>query len=231
VQGCRAELEALLRVVAFDPGRDALHPAGDLVNRGPDSLGVLRLLRDVGAQGVLGNHDVHLLAVAAGQRPPRPGDTFHDVLDAPDAADLLAWLAAKPFVRAWDDVVLVHGGLHPHWRDPVAETAGLDPLAHDARAEFATHVRHCDAAGRRPLRDDPPPKPPYRPWWEHWLGPRRETRTLVWGHWARRGLVQGPRLRGLDTGCVWGHELTAWIAEEDRLVSVPAERRWANDEE
>jgi bis(5'-nucleosyl)-tetraphosphatase (symmetrical) len=193
------------------------------VNRGPDSLGVLRLMRDAGAAGVLGNHDVHLLGVAAGRRKPRRGDTLDAVLAAPDRDALLAWLASWPLVRAWDDVVLVHGGLHPHWRDPVAATAGLDPLAGDPRADFALHVRWCDAAGHRPARDEPPPGPPFAPWWT-W---RDDARTLVWGHWARRGLVEEPRRRGLDTGCVWGGRLTAWIAEEDRLVSVPARRAWA----
>ena len=223
MQGCRDELAALLDAVGFDPASDRLHPTGDVVNRGPDSLGTLRLLRDAGAEGVLGNHDVHLLGVAAGRRVPRRSDTLDAVLAAPDRDALLAWLAAWPLVRAWDDVVLVHAGLHPRWRDPVAETAGLDPLARDPRAEFALHVRHCDADGRLPARDEPPPGPPFAPWW-HW---RHDRRTLVWGHWASRGLVHAPGLRGLDTGCVWGGALTAWVAEEDRLVSVPARRAWA----
>ena len=68
VQGCRAELEDLLREVGFDAAHDELHPVGDLVNRGPDSLGTLRLLRELDAGGVLGNHDLHLLRVAHGTR-------------------------------------------------------------------------------------------------------------------------------------------------------------------
>ena len=85
------------------------------------------------------------------------------------------------------------------------------------RIEFATAVRYCDPEGRRPARDHPPPDPPFMPW-DHFY---RGERTVVFGHWARRGLVLRPRLRGLDTGCVYGGPLTAWIAEEDRLVQVP----------
>ena len=79
--------------------------------------------------------------------------------------------------------------------------------------------------GERPQHDDPPPPAPYAPWFEHWRG--RDVPTIVFGHWAMRGLVREPGLRGLDTGCVWGGRLTAWIAEEDRLVHVPAERAYA----
>lgn len=227
VQGCLRELETLLRAVGFVGGRDALHPVGDLVNRGPDSLGTLRLLRSLDAGGVLGNHDLHLLGLAAGTRTAKPRDTVAEVLSAPDRDTLLAWLRARPLVRAWHDVVMVHAGLHPEWDDPRGTLAGLDPLADDARVRFATEVRHCDPEGRRPPRDHPPPPPPFAPWWHHWRARRPGRRaTLVWGHWARRGLVAEPGLRGLDSGCVWGGRLTAWIAEEDRLVSVPAARAY-----
>src|SRR5690349_20017112 len=84
IQGCREELEELLELVRFDPATDALEPVGDLVNRGPDSSGTLRLLRKLGARGVLGNHDLHLLRAARGERPVKPADTFGDVLGAED---------------------------------------------------------------------------------------------------------------------------------------------------
>jgi bis(5'-nucleosyl)-tetraphosphatase (symmetrical) len=88
-------------------------------------------------------------------------------------------------------------------------------------------VRFCDARGRRPARDDPPPPPPFLPWFEQPRAWDPGGRTIVFGHWAQRGLVLAPGLRGLDTGCVWGGRLTAWIAEEDRCVDVPAQRAWA----
>lgn len=224
VQGCAAELEALLEALRFEPGVDELHPVGDLVNRGPASLRTLRLLRELDAGGVLGNHDVHLLRRAAGTREAGRRDTLDEVLAAPDREELLAWLAARPFVRAWDDLLLVHAALSPAWSDPVHELEGLDPLTPDPRSDFATRVRYCAADGARPESDWPPPEAPYVPWYTHWQARAGETRTVVFGHWARRGLVVEPRVRGLDTGCVWGKELTAWIAEEDRLVQVPAAR-------
>lgn len=209
----------------FDDARDRLEPTGDFVNRGPDSVGVLRLAASVNAGGVLGNHDLHLLKRARGLAPARPRDTVGDVLAAPDRDALVAWLAARPLVKEWPDAVLVHAGLDPRWPDPTTPLAGRDPLSDDEAVLFATRVRYCTADGRRPPRDDSPPGPPFRPWYEHWEG--REERTLVFGHWARRGLVHRPRVRGLDTGCVWGGRLTAWIAEEDRFVSVPARRAYA----
>lgn len=227
VQGCLDELERLLVAAEFKPGRDELHPVGDLVNRGPDSLGVLRRLRALDAGGVLGNHDLHLLRVARGKRRAGGRDTLAEVLSAPDRDELLAWLASRPFARAWDDVLLVHAGLHPAWTDPVATLRGVDPLEPDERTDFCTRVRYCTATGERPPTDDPPPPPPYRPWFEHLPRMGLPQSTVVFGHWARMGLVVRPGLRGLDSGCVWGHRLTAWIAEEDRLVSVEARRAYS----
>lgn len=226
VQGCREELERLLAEIRFDPAADTLLPVGDVVNRGPDSLGTLRLLRELGARGVLGNHDVHLLRVAAGTRALGPADTLDALLAAPDRDGLLDWLALWPFVRDLGDLWLVHAGLSPVWTDPLAELEGLDPLVPDERSDFATRVRFCDARGRRPPRDWPEPGPPFAPWYEHWER-RGDPRRVVFGHWARRGLVERERVLGLDTGCVWGGRLTAWIPEEDRLVSVPARRAYA----
>jgi bis(5'-nucleosyl)-tetraphosphatase (symmetrical) len=225
IQGCREELERLLEAVRFDPAADVLEPTGDLVNRGPDSLGTLRLLKSLGAQGVLGNHDVRLLQVAAGQRLPAPKDTFADVLGAEDRRELLAWLGARPVLRETGGMLLVHAGLHPAWRDPVATLQGADPLSDDWRVGYAVSVRHCAPDGSRPTRDDPPPGPPYRPWFDYWVG--RAHPTIVFGHWAALGLVERPGFRGLDTGCVWGGRLTAWIAEEDRLVHVPSARAYS----
>jgi bis(5'-nucleosyl)-tetraphosphatase (symmetrical) len=225
VQGCRTELETLLERVAYDPAGDELQPVGDLVNRGPDSLGCLRLMRSLGARGVLGNHDLHLLRVAAGARTPGKWDTLDDVLRADDREELCAWLAALPFIRVFPDAMLVHAGLHPLWTDPEAALAGLDPLVPDPASDFATRVRYCSATGERPESDWPPPKKPFRPWFD-WCDPGE--RTVVFGHWAQLGLVEKKHLRGLDTGCVWGGRLTAWIAEEDRLVHVAARRAYAD---
>src|SRR3954466_11597537 len=126
IQGCREELQRLLDVLHFGPG-DRLEPTGDFVNRGPDSLGTLRLLRTVDCGGVLGNHGVHALRLARGADRKGRRDTLDSLMEAPDREELLAWLAARPFVRASDDVLLVHGGLNPRWSDPVAALTDRDP--------------------------------------------------------------------------------------------------------
>lgn len=228
IQGCREELEALLEALRFDPVADRLFPVGDLVNRGPDSLGALRLLRRLEARAVLGNHDLHLLQCAAGLRAQRSGDTLADVLGAEDREALLAWLAGLPFVRDLGDLWLVHAALHPRWDDPTKALAGVDPLHPSAEALFAVRTRYCDPEGNRPERDDVPPGPPFRPWHELYRPEDHGGRTVVFGHWAAQGLLVRPSLRGLDTGCVWGKALTAWIAEEDRLVAVAARRAYAS---
>lgn len=119
VQGCHGALRALLDQAGFEPARDELWLVGDVVNRGPDSLGVLRFVRSLGdrAKLVLGNHEMHLLAVAEGVRKLRGADTIRPVLDAPDAAELLDWLRHQPLLHA--DLALgycmVHAGIPPHW--------------------------------------------------------------------------------------------------------------------
>ena len=98
IQGCFNELESLLRAIDFRRDRDRLWLVGDLVNRGPQSLEVLRFVQSLGDRAitVLGNHDLHLLAVAAGHGRMKRGDTLHAVLDAPDRDALLDWLRARP---------------------------------------------------------------------------------------------------------------------------------------
>jgi bis(5'-nucleosyl)-tetraphosphatase (symmetrical) len=232
VHGCADELDELLDELRYDPAAHELWFVGDLVNRGPASRRTLHRARELGAGTVLGNHDVALLRTAAGERGIRPRDTFQDVLDAPDRDDLLAWLHRRPLLVAWDDIVLVHAGLHPRWDDPAAVARRLEAAiargelrgalpGDDEDLAFFLLARHCDAAGARPT-DDVEPPPGFVPWDHHYRG----RRLVVCGHWAARGLVRTERMHSLDSGCVWGGSLTAWIAEEDRVVSVPARRAY-----
>ncbi len=119
IQGCAAEFEALLEAVAFQPEHDHLWLVGDIVNRGPDSAGVLRRVIALGdsASCVLGNHDLHLLATAADVRPPGLSDSFDDVLTAPDAPELVDWLRRRPMLHhdVEHGTVLVHAGIPPVW--------------------------------------------------------------------------------------------------------------------
>jgi bis(5'-nucleosyl)-tetraphosphatase (symmetrical) len=116
VQGCFDELKQLLAKVDFR-NRDRLWFVGDLVNRGPKSLAVLRFVRDLGDRAVvvLGNHDLHLVAQHAGVERPRKDDTFHDVLEAPDRRELVDWLRARPMMHAAGAYAMVHAGLLPQW--------------------------------------------------------------------------------------------------------------------
>lgn len=141
IQGCHAEFRALLALVDFDPARDRLWLVGDLVNRGPGSLAVLR---DVVAMGdaattVLGNHDFHLLTIAAGHRAPHRGDTLDAILAAPDRDRLVDWLMRRPLCVAEGDRLLVHAGLLPAWtaEDAVALSREVEAtLAGDDAARF-----------------------------------------------------------------------------------------------
>jgi bis(5'-nucleosyl)-tetraphosphatase (symmetrical) len=124
VQGCCEELQQLLLRIRFSDQRDRLWFVGDLVNRGPQSLQTLRLVRDLGANAisVLGNHDLHLLAVALAGAKLRRSDTLSDILQAPDRDRLLRWLQQLPLAHYQPDAgdLLLHAGVLPHWS--VAQT-------------------------------------------------------------------------------------------------------------
>jgi bis(5'-nucleosyl)-tetraphosphatase (symmetrical) len=117
IQGCHAEFCQLLDLIGFSSGTDRLWLVGDLVNRGPDSLAVLREVMALGdaAVTVLGNHDFHLLTIAAGHRKPHPDDTVDAILAAKDRDALLGWLAARPLVVVDGELAMVHAGFLPSW--------------------------------------------------------------------------------------------------------------------
>ncbi len=195
VQGCDEELRALLERLKFSPDRDRLWFVGDLVNRGPDSLAVLRRVRALAdnAVVVLGNHDLHLLAVACGAHRRRKSDTLDAVLAAPDREALLEWLITRPLAHAAGGDLMVHAGLVPQWsvaltlelarevaealaRDPRAlfdQMYGNEPdrwrgeLTGAERLRFAinvlTRLRVCTADGRVDLTVKGAPPPPPSP--------------------------------------------------------------------
>ena len=161
VQGCFASLMALLEAIRFDRRRDTLWFTGDLVNRGPDSLGVLRFAADFGERAVcvLGNHDLHLLAVAHGQRRLRPKDTLRGILEAPDRDALLDWLRHRPLL--YHDTVnhadhqsrgdhgslcdtrrisLIHAGLPPQWSPAEAQRHARALEADLQGPDFVAHL-------------------------------------------------------------------------------------------
>ena len=245
VQGCRASLEALLAKLHFRPssrgGTDRLWLVGDLVNRGPDSLGVLRLVRDLGpsATVVLGNHDLHLLARSRGLAVAKPRDTLDEVLAAPGRDDLLAWLAARPLLYEEQGWTMVHAGLHPAWtlvkarsearrletllRTPASWGDLIGAKGFDEALKVLTTIRTVDESGRLCKFDGPPAAAPAGclPWFSH---PARQTRgtPIIFGHWAALGHVVGSDYVALDSGCVWGQALTAYRLEDGQVTRVAA---------
>lgn len=213
VHGCRRELEWLLELVRFGTG-DRLVFVGDLVARGPDSLGVLALARAKGAVLVRGNHEERVLRErAATARGAEAAAKPHRALaEALRPADWVL-LETSPLTLALPEhgLTVLHGGVDP--------TRALD----DQDASTLLNARHArDAAGNKVL------------WGEAYGGPEQ----LVFGHNAIEKLQLHPFATGLDTGCVYGGRLTALVLEAGerlpadlderraRLVSVPAERVW-----
>jgi hypothetical protein len=189
VQGCAAELHDLLLLAGFDRRRHRLALCGDLVNRGPDSVGVLQLARGLDALTVIGNHEVALLE----ERRTATLDTVRRQL-GPALDEWLAWIESWPTFVQGDGYILVHAGIAPGKRPE------------QCTREELTELRAVDG----------------QPWFDFWRGPE----TVIFGHWAQRGRVDLRLCKGLDTGCVYGGELTGlWWPQLD-WVSVPARRRY-----
>ena len=252
VQGCYEALQRLIEHIRFNSGSDRLWFVGDLVNRGPDSLKVLRYIKSLGdsAVVVLGNHDLFLLAVAEDTTAMRPEDTLQAILAAPDRDELLGWLRQQRLLYREHRFVLVHAGLLPQWSINEAEE-----LAHEVETglrgpyyknvllalypskqlqwssnltgptrlatiiKVLTRIRACSADGlMESSYSGPPDHIPagFLPWFRIENRERRDT-TIICGHWASLGLHCEENLLAIDSGCVWGRQLTA-IRLEDRKV-------------
>lgn len=258
VQGCYAELIALLDVIGFDKQRDRLGFVGDLVNRGPSSLETLRFIKGLPEPiVVLGNHDLHLLALGYGVVSYKGRHTLNEVLEAPDKMELLEWLRHRPLLHyeASFDAIIVHAGIPPQWRlvqalEHAEELAGQlrsadfktclrqlemrddpfpawrDDLSGWPRSRYIMnafmHMRFCTLDGQLDIKNKTaqstdPQK--WRPWFEWYALPHR----VLYGHWAAlEGRSSHPHCEALDTGCVYGRELTAYRLEDNRRFSVPA---------
>jgi len=156
IQGCGEELEGLLRRIDFDAERDRLWVAGDLVNRGPRSLEVLRRLRNLGdaARVVLGNHDLHLVALAHGKAELRRKDTVAELLEAPDGRELVEWLRRQPLLYSAADPgwTMVHAALHPHW-DLTEARRRADAVAEVLRGPRGPELAGSMSSGKIPTRE------------------------------------------------------------------------------
>jgi bis(5'-nucleosyl)-tetraphosphatase (symmetrical) len=151
VQGCDRELAILLDRLNFSSAHDTAWFVGDLVNRGPESLGVLRRVRamDSAALVTLGNHDLHLLAVVLGAARLRSGDTLDDILHAPDRTELLEWLISRPLMHLdrQRNLALLHAGLPPQWDMATAEGCARD-LEH--ALQFSPEALFAQMYGDKP---------------------------------------------------------------------------------
>ncbi|RCS58518.1 symmetrical bis(5'-nucleosyl)-tetraphosphatase [Parvibium lacunae] len=247
LQGCCGDLQRLLDTLTFT-AQDSLWCVGDLVNRGPASLATLRLLKSLGGrvQCVLGNHDLHLLAVAAGVRPANASDTLQAILSAPDRDELLTWLRHQPLAHLGEcygeRLLMVHAGVLPSWS--VADTLGyaaevasllrgpdyvdfLREMYGNTPAQWQpdlrgaarwraivnalTRLRFCRPTGEMDFatKEGAGSAPAgFLPWFEV-PGRASADTTIVFGHWSTLGLRNVPGLIALDTGCVWGGQLTA----------------------
>jgi len=264
VQGCYPELSRLLDKLRFDPAQDQLWFCGDLVNRGGESLQVLRMLHGLRENVVvtLGNHDLSLLAIA--QRKPdaqsRVNPELREVLFADDAPVLFEWLRNQKLLHH-DEALgwgMVHAGLAPSWtlrqglraaqeverelsspRHPrlLRNLFGNRPAAWSSRLQgierfratinTMTRMRYCDVNGRIDFEAKGLPgsqKPGLYPWFAV-PGMRRREVKLVCGHWSALGRFAGLGVYAIDTGCVWGGQLTALRVDEEepQYITVNAE--------
>lgn len=247
IQGCYDPFRRLLDVIDFDPQKDTLWLAGDLVNRGPKSLKTLRFVKSLGTSAltVLGNHDLHLLAlsVEAVHFGPR-FETLEKLLNAHDADDLCNWLRHRPLAHYDNklDTLLVHAGTHPAWsaEKTVARAAEVEgelrgsnyetllrkmygnspsswsgKLSGYKRLRFIvnclTRMRMMTTTNRLNFSHNGSPwraRKGLKPWFTVDNPATKDTR-VVFGHWSQLGLLVYPNLISLDTGCVWGRQLTA----------------------
>ncbi|MGN2247532.1 symmetrical bis(5'-nucleosyl)-tetraphosphatase [Frateuria sp. GZRR35] len=264
VQGCYPELSRLLDTLRFDPSCDQLWFCGDLVNRGGESLQVLRMLHGLRENVVvtLGNHDLSLLAIA--QRKPdaqsRVNPELREVLFADDAPVLFEWLRNQKLLHH-DEALgwgMVHAGMAPSWtlrqalraaqeverelsspRHPrlLRNLFGNRPAAWSSRLQgierfrasinTMTRMRYCDVNGRIDFEAKGVPgtqKPGLYPWFAV-PGMRRREVRMVCGHWSALGRFAGLGVYAIDTGCVWGGQLTALRldGEEPQYITVNAE--------
>lgn len=262
IQGCYYSLMHLLAQLDFQPERDTVWLVGDLINRGTGSLEVLRWVyaHQTSVKVVLGNHDLHTIAVAHHIKPPHRFDTLAELLSAPDSGALLHWLRHQPLMVLEQDFAMLHAGLYPQWsltqaralaaeveavlqspqyleflqqmygNQPAAwsdDLTGIDRLR--AITNGLTRMRLLDAQGamefafKGELADAPAG---HVPWFK---APDRQSQydsqTILFGHWSALGLYQGQGVMGLDTGCLWGRQLTAYALETGDVRQVPLDAR------
>ena len=262
LQGCLDSFQELLDKLALCTG-DSIWLTGDLVNRGPQSLETLRFVKELGpmAVTVLGNHDLHLLALDAGRFADKPNPTLQPILKAQDRGELLHWLRHRPLFHVDNEIgwAMAHAGIHPQW-----DIAQADKLAREAEAVLAgdefddfmrhmygnhpdnwdpgltgydrirfivnvfTRIRFCSTEGRLDFIHKGPLGSQDKelfPWYSQ-IQDQSLTHRIVFGHWSALGRGGSGSCFGVDTGCLWGGELTALRIDHEQpyAISVPCPR-------
>ncbi len=255
IQGCFEPMQALLEQIDFNPSRDRLWFTGDLVNRGPHSLETLRFVKGLGdaAITVLGNHDLHLLAVWRDrQRYFRNNDTLGPIFEADDGEELLEWLRHQPLMHhdAELGISMVHAGLPPQWDidEAMSRAHEVEAVLRGERFEgFLEHMygnqpakwheelegwerlrfivnsftrlRYCTAKGKLEFNNKGTPgeqDEKLLPWFQV-PGRRSADSPIVFGHWSTLGLLIEDDIKGIDTGCLWGGQMTALRLEDGEV--------------
>lgn len=256
IQGCFHAFQDLIQSIRFNPAQDRLWLVGDIINRGSGSLEMLRwaFAHRESLVMVLGNHDLHTLAVAEGFVPQHKSDTLQALLAAPDANDLFDWLRRQPLIYVAEGYLMVHAGLLPQWtaeqalslgeevhqvlagasyRDFLAcmygnqpdqwqdDLQGMDRLRLITNA--MTRLRVCTPEGKMDFKftGEVQHMPQgLQPWFDLQNRQSKDA-NIVFGHWSALGLMMRPNLHALDTGCLWGGQLTAMRLEDQAVFQVP----------
>lgn len=261
IQGCFDEFKLLLDKISFSPDTDTLYLAGDLIGRGPKSLETLDYIIQYqdAIHTVLGNHDLHFLAIANGIKSAKPSDRFEALLAHANLTSYVDYLRQQPLLIELTEhkIVLTHAGMSPQW-DLAQARQATDLVATQLKSKnytvlltqmyqdnidawqeastllstmiFAinacTRMRYCNRDGTLDFSQKCPPSAQlddrFIPWYQL---PNHlpENYRCVFGHWASlMGMTEDSRYLALDTGCLWGGQLTAWCLEENTTVSIPA---------
>lgn len=256
IQGCCNTLKALLAIVDFDRNKDQLWGLGDLVNRGKNSLDTLNFLYDLGSsfKTVLGNHDLHFMAVYYKQKKAKKSDTFEALLSAPETPRLCDWLRKTPLLIVDSEykTILVHAGIPhiwdlktltnnaqeiadalqgPQYEGFLANLYGDQPKTWQAELKgwkrlriitnYFTRMRLINQQGKLnlkykgPIENGLPSR--FFPWFNQ-HHPDLDGYSVLFGHWAAlNGQTLGPWATNLDTGCVWGKNLTMMRLDDKRI--------------
>jgi bis(5'-nucleosyl)-tetraphosphatase (symmetrical) len=257
IQGCYQSFRKLLNKIDFIPTQDKLLLAGDLINRGSQSLETMHFILEnqSSIQVVLGNHDLHFLAVAKECHQGSRKDTFRQILQSNLKQDIIEWLSKQPlaYYDGLFDTLVVHAGLYPHWSVQQAIDYSLEvsnvlqstnaeqflkamygnlpelwseDLTGNERLRFITNsltrMRYCHQDGRLDMIAKFAPadnNSDLLPWYQinnpHFQG------KIIFGHWAAlQGQCPVKRLSAIDTGCVWGGQLTALRLDDGQLIQV-----------